>query len=120
MADEICIHRATGLTLYVLVWRLTDGYVWDAGDEAFEPPSTWNDARVGACDIPLTEITGTGWYQGDFPAAGTGDYAVQVFEQAGGAPATADVSSGGMDVSWSGSRMITAYDQASRNAQYLT
>jgi len=100
MANELKITRETGLTLYFLVWRPVDLYVWDAGDTAFEAPSTWNDARVGECDIALTEIAGTSWYQGTFPnSIPTGICWIQVFEKVGANPdVSADVYQGGFEV----------------------
>jgi len=120
MAEGIKVRGTTGLTLYAIVWRPADLYVWDADDEAFEAPGIWDAARIGACDIPLTEVAGTGWYQGDFPVILTGVYFVEIFERAGGAPALADDVAGGYELAWSGTREIDAVDQASNNRQYMT
>ena len=119
MANEIAVNRASGLTLYAILWRPADLYVYDTAHAAFEAPSTWNDARVAECDIALTEIAGTGWYQGNFPTLPPGLYFIRVYERAGASPSSADVSSGGVDAAWSGTRLITILYEVSRNVQYL-
>jgi len=120
--NRIEVARESGLTLYAVVFRPGDLYVWDVGDSAFEAPGTWNAARVGACDIPLTEVAGTGMYYGSFPTTIVGgDYHVRIYQQTGANPdPDADIDRGGGTVSWTGSRMIRGYDQAARNHAYLT
>lgn len=97
MANEVKIYYTTGSTLYMQVWREADMKVWDAGDSAFEAPGTWNNTRMGQCDIALTEIAGTGWYQGTMPAIKPGMYYVNIFEQAGASPAITDICLTGLE-----------------------
>jgi hypothetical protein len=121
MANEIAINRASGLALYAIIWRAADVYVYNTTTAAFEAPGTWNDARVADCDIGLTEVAGTGWYRGNIPSGlPAGLYFIRVYEQAGASPSSADVSSGGMDAAWSGTRLITILDEVARNVQYLS
>jgi hypothetical protein len=50
MANEIRVAFNDGYTIYVII-RNDSGQIWDVGDGAFEAVGTWNDARVGECDI---------------------------------------------------------------------
>ena len=40
MANKVTINRETGLTLYAIIHRPADLYVWDTGDAQFEDPGT--------------------------------------------------------------------------------
>lgn len=121
MSDEIRVKRATGLTLYVALWRPKDLFVWDdTTDNAFETALTWNDAHVQDCAIALVEIAGTGWYQGDMPDVPASTYYLTIYEQAGGSPdMDDDTHAGGYEIHWTGTGEITLLDAASHNKAYL-
>jgi hypothetical protein len=57
LSNEIRVAFNDGYTIYVII-RDTTGQIWDVGDGAFEAVGTWNDARVGECDIALTAKDG--------------------------------------------------------------
>ena len=117
-SGEIYQSYLSTATLYALITRPSDKYIWDAGDEAFEAVGTWNDTRIGQCDIPMT-AAGDMHYV-DFPAAITtaGVYLVQIRLQAGASPDTDDIilSQGFME--WDGAAEITA-SVIDTNVDYL-
>ena len=61
-----------GFTLYAILRRSSDGYIYDVGDAAFEAIGTWNDARVDECDIALTDKGGS-FYTATFPTVAAGN-----------------------------------------------
>jgi hypothetical protein len=105
MANEIRVAFNDGYTIYVII-RNDSGQIWDVGDGAFEAVGTWNDARVGECDIALTAKDGE-LYLGTFPAAiNNGTYTVEAYIQGGGSPDTDDDYIGAEEFSWTGSSKI--------------
>ena len=105
MANEIKVVFDDGHTLYAIV-RDDTGQIWDVGDGAFEAVGTWNDARVGECDIALTAKDGE-LYLGDFPNAANGTYIVEIYSQAGANPDTDDDDFiGGEEFVWDGSTAV--------------
>lgn len=108
MAGEIYQSYLSTATLYALIFRPSDGYIWDTtGTPAFEAVGTWNDARVGDCDIPMT--ASGDFHKVNFPTGITtaGVYVVQIRLQAGASPDTDDmlISQGFME--WDGTGEIT-------------
>ncbi len=99
--DYITIVYPAGFTLYAVLRRNADGYIWDVGDSAWEAIGTWNDARVDACDIAMTDKSG-GFYTVAFPTTSAGNYGVIVFLQAGGSPDTTDAILGSISISETG------------------
>lgn len=89
MSNEITAVYPDGFNLYAFVRRRTDGYIWNPTAGAFEAVGTWNDARAGACDIPLTGYDG-GLYMGDFAGVLSADTIVLICLRAGANPATTD------------------------------
>lgn len=87
-----------GFTLYTILRRSADGYIWDVGDSAFEAVGTWNDARVDECDIAMTDKGGN-FYTVTFPTVAAGNYVIIIFLQAGGSPDTTDAILGSMSIS---------------------
>lgn len=109
MADEMKIYTTTGLTMYALIRRALDMFIWDVGDTVFEVQGTWNDTRLGECDVVVTEgAQANGWYMANFPASiGAGLYLLQFFERVGGSPSVAnDIFYGGYDFGWSGKEEV--------------
>ncbi len=103
--DYITIVYPAGFTLYAILRRDADGYIWDVGDSAFEAIGTWNDARVDECDIAMTDKSG-GFYNVAFPTIAAGNYVVIVFLQASGSPDTTDAILGSQHIDETG-RTIT-------------
>jgi hypothetical protein len=101
----ITIVYPAGFALYAILRRSADGYIYDVGDAAFEAIGTWNDARVGECDIAMTD-KGGGFYTVAFPTVVASNYVTIVFLQAGGSPATTDAILGSMSIGEAG-RTIT-------------
>lgn len=85
MANELRINIPDVSTVYVVVRRNSDGYVWNGA--AFE---VWADGSIGNYDVALTARSGD-FYEADFPIAITaGDYTSVYYEQLGASPAIAD------------------------------
>lgn len=108
MANDVFTlqHDTTGANLYALI-RDDDGKVADvAVDNAFE---AFADASLGDYDLAGTEQgTASRCYAFTFPswiAAGT--YKVDIFEQAGGAPAVTDDLVGSGIIEWDGSAIVS-------------
>jgi len=91
--------------LYFLVYRLSDNYIWDVGDSAFEAVGTWNDARVDECDIAMTAAGDA--HFGNFPSVPNGTYFVQVRLRAGASPDADDKLVGQGEMYWDGSSEIS-------------
>lgn len=104
MAGEIQTDQPslTGTTLYALVFNAS-GLVWNGTTFATPVAGSWATYAVA-----LTEITGTGLFRGDFPAAPAGTYFVSARRRVGGSPAASDpiVALGRLD--WSGSGLASA------------
>lgn len=95
---KISTHYSTGYNLYAFLGRISDGYIYDVGDSAFETVGTWNDARADECDIPLTDH-GWGLYTATFPTVAANiEYVVVIYLRAGAAPDTTDAYLGSIQV----------------------
>ena len=105
MTGEVAHSSDDGNTLYFLVYRPSDSYIWDVGDSAFEAVGTWNDARVAECDIAMADAGDV--HFGNFPAIPLGTYFVQVRQQVGGAVDTDDILVGQGEAYWAGSGEIS-------------
>ena len=105
MANEITHSYDSTLSLYCFVRRVSDQYIYDVGDTAFEALGTWNDARAGECDIVMVASGDTHW--ADFPAVAAGVYFVEVREKAGANPDTDDRSVAQGVMYWDGTAEIT-------------
>ncbi|MBE3143567.1 MAG: hypothetical protein IMZ61_06550 [Planctomycetes bacterium] len=108
MAKEIYQSYATGSVLYALIFRPSDGYIYDVGHTAFEAIGTWNDARINECDIPLTAIGDMHFV--NFPAVAAGTYDVQIRLRAGATPVvltTVDFLISQGQIIWDGTAEIT-------------
>lgn len=109
MANEIKLKHTSGQTAYAVV-RNSSLQVFDVGDGAFENQGTWNDARVGECDITLTETATVayGWYVASMPTAVTaaGLYYIEFYQQAGTVASTSDTLIQGETWQWSGAARL--------------
>lgn len=100
--SKISTYYAPGYNLYALLHRVSDGYIWDVGSSAFEAVGTWNDARVGECDIVLTG-NNAGLYTATFPSVDDNViYAVSIHLRAGANPDTTDAYLGSQSVNEGG------------------
>lgn len=104
MANELTIAYPTGNTLYTILLDAV-GQAWNGS--AFEAPV---DANWATYDIALAEAENTGLYRGDMPAADAGAYSFDVRLQAGGSPATGDISVAVGLIQWDGSAEIALSD----------
>ena len=107
MSNEIKLRYTTGLTVYAIL-RNANLQVYDVGDAAFEAQGTWDAARVGACDIALTETAATayGWYVGTFPAVAAGRYYLEYYQQVGASPDPSDILIAGETWVWDAAQRI--------------
>jgi hypothetical protein len=106
MANEIHANSASGGTLYAVI-RNNAGQAWRAAGQVFEG---WGTDGHAAADyaIGLTDKSGSR-HVGDFdPNIPAGDYSIQVFVQAGGAPADTDTLIGSQEFVWTGDGELTA------------
>ena len=92
MAGELYRVYVGSSTIYGLVWRASDGLVWDATAGAWD---TYATGSRGDYDLPLTSAGG-GLYTADMPTAieaGTACF-VTYWEMAGAVPAESDYGLG--------------------------
>lgn len=94
--SKIVATYPDGFNLYALVFRKSDGYIYDVEAGAFEAIGTWNNARVDECDIPLTGYK-AGLYMVNFPSISDDDYITELCLRAGASPATTDAILGSQD-----------------------
>ncbi len=104
MSNEIVHGADSAKTLYALVYRFTDKFIYDADAGAFETIGTWDDARAAECDIPMTAVGDSHW--ADFPVVDRGVYFVLIKVQAGGSPDTDDKETGQGVIHWDGQKEI--------------
>lgn len=102
MAREIYQSFDPLLTLYALVYRRSDGHVWNTDSEDFEP---YADADLGDYAIALTAVGAM--HFADMPDVLEGVYLIQIRLQVGAAPDLADppISQAYMD--WDGKKERT-------------
>ncbi|MFB0524301.1 MAG: hypothetical protein ACETVZ_02090 [Phycisphaerae bacterium] len=106
MANEIHVDYASGNTLYAVV-RNGAGDVWYVAGQVFEAWGT-GSRNADDYDISLTDKEGSkyvGNLDNNIPA---GRYSVQIFLQAGAAPADGDNLVGSDEIVWSGTGKVTA------------
>jgi hypothetical protein len=106
MANEIHADYASGNTLYAVI-RNGAGQVWHPTVQVFED---WGTAGRDAddYDVTLADKSGNrhvGSFDGNVPA---GTYFVQVFLQAGAAPADTDALVTSREIIWTGAGVVTA------------
>jgi len=105
MANELRAYYNGSATLYAIIRRQTDAYVWNGS--AFE---AWVNGNIATYDIPLTSQGGD-LYSANFPSAITtsGVFYVDYYIQAGGSPATTDYRlPSGDSINWTGSSVVTS------------
>jgi len=123
MANEIRLNRPDllGSTIYCILRRESDRYVWVPGNSAFEAPGTWDASRVGECDIALTESpANSGQFSADMPNVAEDEYYIEYFQQAGASPALADTDTylGGETYQWDGHWLRPRHHEHNPNRQY--
>lgn len=92
MPLKITVLYTVGATIYCMVRRLSDGFVWNTalngGDGGFE---AWNAGNWAEYAIPLTEQSTSGYYVADYPENIGAELTNETFyAQAGGSPAALD------------------------------
>lgn len=103
MANELYANYNASATVYAVVRRKSDGYVWNG--TAF---AAWVDGSIATYDIPLASKGGD-LYAADMPAAiAAGTYLVDRYVQAGATPATGDNRLSGYEIYWTGSSVAAA------------
>lgn len=100
MANEIHYSYDDTKVLYAIIRRVSDQYIYDVGHTAFEAIGTWNDIRVGECDIAMT-ASGDNHFA-NFPAVAAGVYTVQIRERLGASPDTDDTPVAQGEMYWNG------------------
>jgi hypothetical protein len=106
MANEIQAQYASGHTLYAVI-RNRAGLVWYPALQTFE---TWGLGGHTAGDyaLALTDRTGS-LYVGHFDVGiPCGSYGIQIFLQAGAAPADTDSLVSSREILWTGTGELTA------------
>ncbi len=115
MANEIQADYASGSALYAVI-RDRVGRVWYATAQDFEDWGT-GDRTAADYAIRLTDQSGSR-HVGDFDAnIPAGDYSVQVFVQAGAAPADTDTLVAGQAIVWTGAGEMTAIKLLANSAR---
>lgn len=99
-SNEIWTSYDSAATLYAFIYRQSDRYIWDVGDEAFEALGTWDDARADECDIVMTAVGDI--HFANFPIIDAGTYYVQIRLQDGANPDTDDEPVAQGVVHWDG------------------
>jgi len=105
MANEIQADVASGSVLYAII-RDPAGRAWCTTLQSFED---WGTDERTAADyaVSLTDKSGSR-YVGDFdPNIPAGEYSIQVFVQAGAAPADSDTLVAGHEIIWTGASELT-------------
>ncbi|OHB68048.1 MAG: hypothetical protein A2Y77_08890 [Planctomycetes bacterium RBG_13_62_9] len=105
MANEIQADYASGNTLYAAI-RDWLGQVWCVAEEVFED---WGEGDHTATDYGIALVDHLGSrHTGDFPEnVPAGSYSIQVFLQAGAAPADSDTLLSSRQVLWTGEGELT-------------
>jgi len=109
MSNEIAHGFDSADTLYALVYRFSDMYIYITATGVFEAVGTWNDARAGACDIAMTAAGDA--HFADFPTVPTGVYFVEVRKQAGVNPDSDDKPVGQGVMAWDGAAEVNIYTE---------
>jgi len=104
MAGKFAHSSDSTNTLYFFVYRISDSFIYDAGDTAFEAIGVWDDARAGECDIAMTGVGDV--HFGTFPVVVAGVYFVQIRIQAGASPDVNDEPDGQGIAYWDGTNFI--------------
>lgn len=99
MANEIQAVSATGITLYAVIRRASDGQFYNTVTPGFE---AYNAANWVNYDFPMTEQGASGTYYATMPAVAAGVYQIDVRLRVGGAVAVTDPSVGAGELDWDG------------------
>ncbi len=92
-ANKILVSFRPGQDLYTLLYRGVDSFIKNVDTSAFEAIGTWNDARVDACDIVLTDAGGGLYYDANnhlSSITSTGIYYAVYLHREGNDPLTSD------------------------------
>ncbi len=67
MVKKLAIAYSLDKTIYAILRRRSNGYIYNAATGASEALGTWNNTRKAECAVALTD-QGGGYYIADFPA----------------------------------------------------
>ena len=111
MSNEIWHSYAEEDTLYALIWRKVDDYIWDNTGSAFVTPHT--DANIDRYDVLLTNHADSDYHSVDFPSAiASGVYRVQIMLIVGvGMDADVDLAVAQGEIAWDGSAEINVFTE---------
>jgi hypothetical protein len=97
MANELKASYNASATVYGVIRRISDGYVWNGSTFA-----AWVDGSIGNYDIPLVSQGGD-FYAANWPSAmAAGSYRVFYYVQAGASPAITDTLLDSENRTWNG------------------
>lgn len=100
-----CSYQGAGGTLYVVIRRISDDYVWSTVTSTF---GAWADGSIADYDVALTDRGGD-LYSVAFPTAiAAGDYLVFFYEMAGASPAITDLPLKVETWHWDGAELSSA------------
>lgn len=95
MANELRANYNGSATIYAIIRRKSDAYVWNG--TAF---AVWADGSIANYDVALSSQGGD-LYSADMPAAiAAGTYLIDVYVRAGATPATTDLRLSGYELYW--------------------
>lgn len=106
MANEIHVDYASGNTLYAVI-RNGVGDVWYVAEQLFEAWGT-GSRTADDYDISLADKDGSKYVGNLDSNIPPGRYSIQIFLQAGVAPADGDSFVGSNEIVWSGIGKVTA------------
>lgn len=99
MANELAMTYQGDATLYAIIRRRSDAWVWDTAVNAFEP---WSDDDLADYVSMLANRSGD-MYQGDCPdSMAAGRYQIQYYRQNGEQASINDLLIGVEDIHWTG------------------
>jgi len=109
--SDIRINDQSGLTLYALIERKSDGYIYNVVEDEFAAPAA---EHWPACAIELVESpAASGMYAAAIPAGvDAGEYLVMACQQAAATAAVGDEIIGSADLYWDGEEEITPRELA--------
>jgi hypothetical protein len=92
MPNEIAQSHPEAGTLYALVYRESDEFIWNENTGALEAVGTWDNTRIQDCAIPM--LPSGDMHFADFPTAITDValFKVQCRVNASGTPGSEDIT----------------------------
>lgn len=99
MALELIVSYDASATVYAVIRRQSDQYVWNTASSAF---AVWADGSITDYDVALA-TQGGDVYAANFPSGiGSGEYVISYYAQTGASPAITDPLIGSESGYWNG------------------